>query len=152
MKTTVFNVGLGGRVDFGITPVPAARPRVGKFGTYYPSKYNKFRKEFGELLDSLDLPKPRVFPVAVYLEFVLPRPANPANPFPMGDKDNYEKAVYDALQGRAFFEDDKQVVFGAAFKRYAAKGEEPHITMLWGDMSGVEDVLQQPDTISIEEI
>ena len=151
-KATASNLRLGGRVDFWITPVPAARPRVGKFGTYYPPKYAKFRKEFSEIVDRAGLPSPRVTPVGMYFEFVLPRPANPANPYPMGDTDNYVKAVLDVLQGRAYVEDDKQVVFEAGFKRYAAKGERPHITVLIGDMADEEDVLQQFDTISLEEL
>lgn len=144
---------MGGRVVFNIDPVPAARPRVGKFGTYYPKKYANFRKEFEAMIEAADLPKPSVLPVPVYLEFVCKSPAKPANPYPMGDTDNYIKSVLDSMQGRAIFEDDKQVTLVTGFKRYAAKGERPHILMLVGEFTeGSEDVLDQPDTISTEEL
>ncbi len=135
---------------FPIVPVPAARPRVGKWGTYYPKKYNVFRKEFADLLEETDLPEPRTLPCSVYLEFVCPRPAKPTNPFPIGDIDNYIKSVLDSTQGKGWFTDDKQVVSIQGFKRYAAKGEDPHIMMACDEWVDSEDALS--DAISLEDI
>ena len=99
-----------------------------------------------------DLPAPCILPCRVFLEFVRKSPKKPANDFPMGDVDNYAKAVLDSIQGLAFFEDDKQVTDLRVMKRYAAKGEAPHILMIVGEPQESEDVLDQPDTISIEEL
>jgi Holliday junction resolvase RusA-like endonuclease len=152
MTTTSKLWRLGGKVVFWIDPVPAARPRVGKFGTYYPKKYAEFRKKFEKMIEAADLPEPQVRPVPVYLEFVIKKPKKPVNVYPMGDTDNYEKAVLDSMQGRAFFEDDKQVTLITGFKRYCAKGEEPHILMIVGDVDAHTDALQQLDTISLDEL
>lgn len=32
-------------IDIPLAPVPASRPRVGRFSTYYGSRYSKFREE-----------------------------------------------------------------------------------------------------------
>lgn len=136
-----------------ITPVPAARPRVSKWGVYYPPKYAKYRKDFAATIAAIDLPPVAPSPVEVWIEFVCKRPANPANSYPMGDIDNYVKGVLDSTQGKAFFEDDKQVESLRATKRYALGSEEPHISVWVGLSSPAsEDVLDQPDTISIEEL
>lgn len=135
-------------VIFDIVPVPAARPRVSRWGTYYPKKYNEFRKEFALLLEEAELPEPRTTPCEVYLEFVCPRPANPANPFPMGDTDNYIKSVLDSAQGKVWFADDKQVVKITGFKRYAAKGEQPHILMACDEWLDEDDALSH--SVSLE--
>jgi Holliday junction resolvase RusA-like endonuclease len=148
MTTPISSV-RGDGVVFNIAPVPAARPRVGKFGTYYPKKYNTFRAEFAKLIEATDLPTPRTTPCAVYLEFVCPSPKKPANPFPMGDTDNYIKSVLDSAQGKAFFADDKQVVKVTGFKRYAAKGEQPHIRMSCDEWIDTEDAMAH--AISLEE-
>lgn len=130
-----------GGVVFNIAPVPCPRPRIGRFGAYYPPKYNRFKKEFATLLENMKLPEPRTTPCSVYLEFVCHRPAKPANPFPIGDTDNYIKSVKDAVQGEAWFADDKQAVFVAGFKRYAAAGEEPHILMTCDEWLDYEDAM-----------
>jgi Holliday junction resolvase RusA-like endonuclease len=130
---------------------------VSKYGTYYPKTYATFRKEFGRMVEAAGLPTPGVAPVNVYLEFVRSKPTKPANSFPMGDIDNYIKSVLDSIQGHGIFEDDKFVQVVTASKRYVAKGEKPHITIVWNDPGSKddphsEDVLDQSDTISIEEI
>jgi Holliday junction resolvase RusA-like endonuclease len=142
----------GGHVRFNIEPRPAARPRVGKWGTYYPPIYAKYKKELGDMVECANLPTPDVCPYSVYIEFVCTPPKKLSNPFPRGDTDNYIKGVLDAINKRAIFEDDKQVQLLTGFKRYAAPGELPHIFMTWGEYSSDMDVLDQIDTISIEEI
>ena len=143
---------LGARYVFYIVPVPAARPRVTKWGTYYPKKYAEFRKEFARLLVRTGLPRAVLSPLEVNLEFVCRRPKNPTNSYPMGDLDNYVKAVLDSIQSKAWFKDDKQIQAIGAYKRYTRDDEVPHIVMLCGDYTESEDVLDRHDTISIEEI
>ena len=65
--------------------------------------------------------------------FVVHSPRKPANPYPLGDVDNYLKAIWDSLQGRAFFKDDKQIESVNAVKRYVVDGEEPHILITFKD-------------------
>jgi Holliday junction resolvase RusA-like endonuclease len=139
------------RID--MPPVPCPRPRFSKWGTYYPPRYQKWRAEFERTIEATDLPPCTPSPVEVWIEFVCVRPAKPANRYPIGDIDNYIKSVLDGTQGKAFFTDDKQVESIRATKRFALKGETPHISV-WVGLSNPtsEDVLDQPDTISIEEL
>jgi len=65
-------------------------------------------------------------PLYCDVEFVVKRPRHPANSYPIGDIDNYLKAIWDVLQGRAFFKDDKQIEAVDATKRYTVPDEEPH--------------------------
>ena len=67
-------------------------------------------------------------PVHVDVEFVCSKPKNPANPYPKGDIDNYIKAIWDGLNGKWGFGDDRQIVSVTALKRYQNPAEEePHI-------------------------
>ncbi len=161
MKTPTSNLKkrrFGWEATFMVTPRPASRPRVGRWGTYYTGNYKTFRAEMADLLARVDLPPPTDNPLAVCVEFVCPSPKKPTNPYPMGDIDNYTKALFDSVQKAGFFNDDKQIVEVHATKRYVYPGEEPHITMLVSlEGFGVtfeysEDVLDQPDTISMEEL
>ena len=99
--------------------------------------------------------------MAIWIEVVAPRPKNPTNPYPMGDFDNYEKACTDKLSGAGFYKDDKQILESHFFKRYTLGSEQPffriHASLSgWAtcpsDLEASEDVLDQADTISIEEI
>lgn len=58
-----------------------------------------------------------------WVEFICARPAKPANTYPVGDIDNYLKAIWDSLQGRLFFKDDKQIERVTATKRYSLSGD-----------------------------
>lgn len=118
---------LVGKVEFHLEPVVCPRPRVSKYGAYYPPKYKKFREDMDGLIKAACLPSCVKGPVVVTLEFVCSSPKNPANPYPVGDIDNYIKAILDNIQGKAFFADDKQVTKCLATKRYTRAGEEAHI-------------------------
>ena len=73
---------------------------------------------------------PRVGPVAVALDFVLPRPkSEPKTTRPhtrRPDVDKLARAVLDALTG-IYFADDSQVDSLAATKRTAEPGEQPGV-------------------------
>ena len=108
-----------------ITPVPASRVRVPRFGRpFYVGKYADFRQHMRDTaLPALITGEP----LTCYIVFVCHKPAAPANAYPNGDVDNYIKAAWDQLNKRAFFQDDKQVWKVTAIKRYTTADEEPHI-------------------------
>lgn len=110
-----------------VAPVPAARPRVSKWGTYYPATYERFRKDCAEWFAGQQGPGVVMTgPLSVSLECVCPRPAKPTNPYPKGDVDNLAKGPLDAItKTKKFWGDDKQIVGLSVTKRYAAKDEAP---------------------------
>lgn len=110
-------------IVIGLDPVPAARPRVSKWGTYYPATYKNWKKDaLGFFPQDLE---PLEGPLRVELEVVCKRPKKPTSTIPSGDVDNYAKAALDAVNDAKCWGDDKQVVSLAVTKRYAELDEEP---------------------------
>ena len=115
---------------FNITPVPASRPRVTRFSTYFPKKYTQFRKQFAELLDDITTQTNDGL-LSVKLDFYvqIPKSWSKKKTKEMegrycsnnADLDNYCKAVLDGLEGR-YYENDKQVVMIRARKFYSING------------------------------
>ena len=60
-------------------------------------------------------------PLSIRLSFHIKRPKKPANPYPVGDVDNYCKGVKDALNKLAY-KDDAQIVSLTASKAYVVDG------------------------------
>ncbi|MCP4899860.1 MAG: RusA family crossover junction endodeoxyribonuclease [bacterium] len=118
-----------------LSPIPAARPRVTRSGvTFYPKRYADFRKMAERLLKEADRIggpwEATANPVYTWTFFVLPRPKRPANVYPIGDLDNYEKAAWDSVSKHGgIVEDDKQFIKSTSTKRYAIGSEEAHIAM-----------------------
>lgn len=84
-------------IVFDLAPVPASRPRVGKFGTYYAKSYADWMKE-----------------AAGFVKAAL-------------DVDNYAKGPLDVItKSGKVWGDDKQVVSLRVSKRYTEPGEAPH--------------------------
>lgn len=113
-------------------PVPAARPRVSKWGTYYPKTYRTWRLDTEASLARFERPVTTV-QCAVYatVYVVCKRPKKLTREWPRGDSDNYAKAVLDAItRSGLVWKDDDQVVLHTAGKRYAEPGEEPHTYVL----------------------
>tara|TARA_R100000656_G_scaffold802_1_gene1335 strand:+ start:584 stop:1003 length:420 start_codon:yes stop_codon:yes gene_type:complete len=127
---------------FDINPVPASRPRVARWSTYYPKKYTQFKKDMEALTSELDK-TPSENLVCVVLEFMIQIPKSWSkkkrervdNTYCSNnsDIDNYIKAILDSLNG-VFFIDDKQVVEVHAKKMYS---KDPHI--LYKQMEIVEN-------------
>lgn len=111
------------QVVLGLDPVPAARPRVSKWGTYYPEGYKNWKKN-AQAFFPRDL-RPLEGPLRVDLEVVCKRPKKPSSTIPTGDVDNYAKAALDAVNDAALWGDDKQVVSMLVTKRYAVGDEAP---------------------------
>lgn len=107
-------------VEIPVTPVPAARPRVPRFGKpFYVGKYKDFRSQMDVWVADQQPTDLLEGPLTVHAEFICKRPAKPANPYPIGDIDNYLKAIWDSLQGRLYFRDDKQIETVYATKRFS---------------------------------
>lgn len=116
-------VGPALQVVLGLDPVPAARPRVSKWGTYYPEGYKNWKKNAQAFFPQGVAPLEG--PLRVELEVVCKRPKKPSSSIPTGDVDNYAKAALDAVNDAALWGDDKQVVSLLVTKRYAAVDETP---------------------------
>ena len=118
--------------QFDINPVPAARPRVSRWSTYYPKKYTRFKKEMEALTGELDT-TPCENLVVVSLRFKIKIPQSWSKKKRLerentycnnnSDIDNYIKAILDSLNG-VYFMDDRQVVEVFASKKYS---NEPQI-------------------------
>lgn len=121
----LFSVWIGGK------PVPAGRPRVSKWGTYYPKSYTRWMKESWQYVDAIEA-LPTDQPIAVLIETICPVPQKTEKTAPMGDVDNYSKGPLDLLtKTEKVWEDDRQIVFLAIAKRWADPGEEPGFKVWW---------------------
>jgi len=118
---------------FPFIPVPKARPRVGKYGTYTPSKTRAFEDAIGVLARQQFVePRPYSGPLGAYILFYLRRPnkpKHPIHPIVKPDLDNLIKSVFDALNG-IVYNDDSQICRLTAVKMYETKAFKPCI-ILW---------------------
>ncbi len=94
-----------------IDPVPCPRPRVGRFGAYYPAKYSNWRKKFqlelGRVVGKGFRPsKDFLF---VDIVFTCKKPRTTKLTYPKPDIDNYAKSVLDACNGVLWL-DDSQII------------------------------------------
>ena len=126
--------------QFDINPVPAARPRVSRWSTYYPKKYTQFKKDMEALTSELNQ-TPCENLVCVSLEFLIKIPKSWSKKKRLAsentycnnnaDIDNYIKAILDSLNG-VYFIDDRQVVEVFAIKKYS---NEPRILFKMMEMN-----------------
>ncbi|MAD98990.1 MAG: hypothetical protein Unbinned200contig1002_44 [Prokaryotic dsDNA virus sp.] len=115
------------KIILDVRPVPASRPRVSRYGTYYGKNYTEFRKSLYAVLKKIKdkFPPSATGEFLVELEFICKKPKKPSNPYPRGDIDNYVKGVLDGFTyAGMFWEDDIQVVELCASKRYQEEGED----------------------------
>ena len=119
---------------FDINPIPAARPRVSRWSTYYPKKYTQFKKDMEALTSELDvIPIENLIGVDLVFDVGLPKSwskkkkKEKVNTYCDNnvDLDNYQKAILDSLNGILYL-DDRQVVEIWAVKQWA---EIPKITV-----------------------
>jgi Holliday junction resolvase RusA-like endonuclease len=61
---------------------------------------------------------PIAVPVQAFLVFAIPRSKSGKLLTPVGDGDNYEKAIYDLIQAKGYLEDDRLITTGTWAKRF----------------------------------
>lgn len=105
-------------------PVPASRPRVSKFGTYYSGRYKQYLKHSVAAIPKAGFPLQG--DLGIDMEFVCKKPKTTKRTNPRGDIDNYAKAIMDAITKLGYWEDDDQVVTATMHKRFAEAEEAPH--------------------------
>ena len=112
---------------FFINPVPASRPRVSRYGTYYLPTYRKFKAEMQEIVakNRGSFTKMKG-PLAVTVICCVRKPKRTELSHPRGDVDNYAKAVLDSLN-EVMWEDDDQIVQLTVFKEYRKDDKDPCI-------------------------
>lgn len=123
---------------FPLRPVPASRPRVGRWGTYYLKTYNTWRREAQAFLrDAKSPPNALSGPLAIITEVIYPRPQRITRWWPRGDTDNYEKATWDSItSAKKFWADDDQIVLNLTTKRYAKRLEAPGVQVEVWELDG----------------
>lgn len=121
-------VGSAGRsVEFTIPmkPVPASRPRVSRWGTYYGKTYEGWRKAAAAHVP--EVTPPFTGRLAALLVYVLPPFKSVDREWPKGDVDNYAKAILDAVTStQRVWTDDDQVCLTVEYKRFTTTSEDPH--------------------------
>ena len=121
-----------------VNPVPASRPRVGRWGTYYGKTYAAWRKEVTEFMEKFvknnKITKPFEGPFKIALTHSVRKPKTSKRLWPRGDIDNYDKAVLDALVNDGLLIDDDMVLQLHSVKMFATETEREgttvHITFL----------------------
>ena len=130
--------GLGGPQELyvPIDPVPASRPKVARYGTYYSKRHQQYIKDWTTWFSYA---KPCWFylgteRLVVSLEFVCLKPRTTKRESPRHDIDNLVKLPLDCMTSSdIFWKDDVQIEYLFASKRFARQKEEPHtrIKVFW---------------------
>jgi Holliday junction resolvase RusA-like endonuclease len=118
-----------------IKPVPASRPRVTRWGTYYLKTYKTYKDEAHEAIP-VCTEQTLNCELGATVEFICHRPKNTKMVSPRGDIDNHLKAIFDACVGQAatkkqecrlkkYIKDDELISHVDARMRYAKPNEEP---------------------------
>ena len=131
MKNTIY-------LTYNINPIPASRPRVTRWGTYYGKRYSNFKKEMKERTsyESRENLKNTVIWIEglifADMTFFIPMARSWSKKKKSlkneqycdnnADLDNYEKAILDSLNG-IYFKDDRQIVSQKSQKIWADKGK-----------------------------
>jgi len=108
-----------------VPPVPASRPRVCKFGSYYTHTYKNWMTEAAKSLGRGTDPDGSGL-YLVLISHVCTKAKTTKLTVPAGDLDNYDKAALDAVTkcGR-LWDDDKQVAACFSVKRFPIGSELP---------------------------
>lgn len=91
-----------------LNPVPASRPRVTRWGTYYTKTYKTWMAEADKAIPQATYQFAGMIHVVVQLFVSKPRTSKLARP--KGDVDNYAKAILDAITKKGYWLDDDEIV------------------------------------------
>ena len=92
-----------------------------RWGTYYGKRYKQWIAEAENLLEEYAA-TPIENPVQVTVLFAIPRSRTGKLETPVGDGDNYEKALFDMLQKKGYLKDDRQITTCTWRKRFVSHG------------------------------
>lgn len=116
-----------------LEPVPASRPRVTRWGTYYAKTYKNWMEAAAEVIPAgvLTADKPtgmdKRTPLVVFVHSISTKARTSKLTYPRYDVDNAAKAVLDAItKAGGWWYDDDQVLQLVSTKRFALKGESAH--------------------------
>jgi len=113
-------------LEFPFDPVPASRPRVSKWGTYYGKTYKAWKEHAERYVAHGSLRLDVAARLLVMIQAVVRRPKTSKLVTPRGDIDNYAKGPLDVItKAGGYWVDDCQVVCLIASKRFADKDEQP---------------------------
>lgn len=116
-----------------ITPVPASRPRVTRWSTYYGKKYTEYKKQVSEWLITCSERQKTAIQGVVHVTLIhyLPLPKSTSKKAKIeldntwcdknADIDNLNKAVYDNVLNEHFINDDRYIVSSESKKYWTAK-------------------------------
>ena len=106
------------KVIFYVAPVPASRPRVTRWSTFFPKKYTQYREDM-KMATANTLFTPFEGNIYAQIDFFIQIPKSWSKKKKVAkqgtycdnnaDIDNYCKSILDALNG-VYYEDDRQVV------------------------------------------
>lgn len=103
--------------------MPAARARIPRYGKpYYPKTYSGWISEAAQLLEPSSLSI--AHPVVANVLFAVPRAKTSKLIVPVGDGDNFEKAIYDMLTKKGYLSDDKWITTATWRKRFLPTGTQ----------------------------
>ena len=118
-------------------PVPASRPKVSRWSTYYLKTYEAYRQDAQKAIPRSEFP-PLEGNLFAEVEFVCHKPKTTKRSNPRGDIDNYLIAIFDAITGhkkdkkrneiplKGYWNDDDQLTSIKVTKRFCDPGETPH--------------------------
>lgn len=118
------------KVFVPVHPIPASRPKVSKYGTYYTKTYAEWRKVAGKWIEANFQLDPVETPLVVFLESIATKPRTSRLVYPRADVDNYAKAALDILNEQAWRDDDLIIKLTTA-KRFAEPKEPPGSRVVW---------------------
>ncbi|WP_139382683.1 RusA family crossover junction endodeoxyribonuclease [Luteibacter sp. 22Crub2.1] len=114
-------------IHLPLEPVPASRPRVTTYGTYYQKTYTAWMAKAKKLLGAGNLTFHAKTPLFVVVESVSTKARTSKLTYPRYDVDNSAKAVLDIVtKVTGWWHDDDQIILLTSSKRFAAKGEAAH--------------------------
>jgi Holliday junction resolvase RusA-like endonuclease len=116
-----------------VDPVPASRPRVTRWGTYYGKTYERFRRDVKDILNNIvDKNTQTDKPLFAIIEVLKKPPKTVSRLYPRGDVDNYAKGPLDSMTTDGnFWNDDDQLISLYVTKRYTLPEEEEGIQITY---------------------